>query len=76
MKTKLVKFGFEIEGEYSEDFRVLLQISRLGDIKGDGSVHLCQNISGCSPCKFPKGVKPKKQFIRESLLLLRSQYRQ
>ncbi len=65
MKTKLVKFGFEIEGEYSEDFRALLQLSRLGDIKGDGSVHLCQNIVGFSPCKFPKGVKPKTLYPRE-----------
>jgi hypothetical protein len=39
MKTKLRSFGFEIEGEFSEEFTH--KLTRIGTMKSDGSVHEC-----------------------------------
>lgn len=50
MKTKLLKFGFEIEGEYSIPFKMKIASLHLGNIKGDGSVQRCN--PGLGDLKF------------------------
>jgi len=41
MRTKTNKFGFEIEGEYSNEFAQSL--TEIGSIKGDGSIRRCSS---------------------------------
>lgn len=41
MKTRILKYGFEIEGEYSE--RLSREVLKYGTIKGDGSVNNCKD---------------------------------
>lgn len=43
MKTKIAKFGFEIEGEFSD--RLIRTLEELGQIKGDGSVKKCSSFT-------------------------------
>lgn len=43
MKTKISKFGIEIEGEFGE--KILNQLSAYGEIKTDGSVHHCRKLT-------------------------------
>ena len=41
MKTIIDRFGFEIEGEFSNGFSDDIRANNLGVMKGDGSVHAC-----------------------------------
>ena len=40
MKTKINKFGFEIEGEYNQE--ILSKLEKYGEVKTDGSLNCCQ----------------------------------
>lgn len=68
MKTKINAFGFEIEGIFDSDS--VNKFRTCGKIKGDGSVHGCDNLSGgnhnckwCNnhayqACEYNTGVIP------------------
>lgn len=47
MKTKINKFGFEIEAEFSTDIRNKLR--NYGEIRGDGSINRCRGNSKTCP---------------------------
>ena len=39
--SKIAKFGFEIEGEFSQD--AITKLQDIGTIKGDGSLNRCNS---------------------------------
>ena len=43
MLTTIDRIGMEIEGEFSEDFKLALDLSGLGDVGTDGSLSTCES---------------------------------
>lgn len=64
MKEKLLKFGFEIEGEFTRGLRTKIADMGIGDIKGDGSVQKCYQING-EQLAFHKKWKDKEHITSE-----------
>lgn len=77
MKTKLKKFGFEIEGEFSED--LMEKLAKYGEIKTDGSINRCRNcnLSGMEFASRPLAINSygRKQ-LKEIFSLLEEKHKE